>query len=91
MGLTMFPFTLRSPDGQQYRITVPAPTESDAERILKSVLDSLQYRDRIVSRPERKASERTLPLGRPAARRNYHLLNWADKSVIYKNKDHRTW
>ncbi len=88
MGLTQFPFTLRSPDGQEYQITVPARTRSEAEQSLKAVLSSLHYRDKIITPGDISVKDPGLPFARPAIKRNYHLFNWADKNTIYKNKEH---
>ncbi len=66
MALTIFPFTLRSPGGQEYRIDIPARTKAEAEYVLECVLASLQYSDRIVGPRDRAVKEPGLPFVRPS-------------------------
>ena len=49
MILKEFIFVIRTPDGREYEMAVPAGKETDAERLLKNLLDALDSRDRIVS------------------------------------------
>ncbi|OGW41775.1 MAG: hypothetical protein A2010_16400 [Nitrospirae bacterium GWD2_57_9] len=48
MELKPFIFIMRSPNGQEYEMAVPARRESDAERLLKNLLDALNSRDKIL-------------------------------------------
>jgi hypothetical protein len=48
MVLREFIFVIRTPEGREYEMAVPARKESDAERRLKNLLDALASRDRIV-------------------------------------------
>ena len=74
---------MRSPDLQEYEIAVPARNESDAERLLKNLLDALNSRDKIVCLKGSNNSSSRLT----EVRRNGHTLNWVDKSTIYSSKE----
>ncbi len=49
MARKEFIFIIRTPGGQEYEMAVPARRESDAERLLKNLLDALSSNDRIVA------------------------------------------
>lgn len=49
MILKEFIFTLRSLEGAEYEIAVPARKEADAERLLKNYIDIMSPSDKIVS------------------------------------------
>jgi len=49
MILKEFIFVVRKPDGELYEMSVPARSETDAERLLKNLLDAINLNDRIVS------------------------------------------
>ena len=49
MVLKEFIFVIRTPEGQEYEMAVPARKETDAERLLKNLLDAIESTDRIVS------------------------------------------
>ncbi len=49
MVLKEFIFVIRTPKGEEYEMTVPARRESDAERLLKNLFDTLDSRDKIVA------------------------------------------
>jgi hypothetical protein len=46
MNLTIFLFTLRSPEGQEYSIDIPAKSKSEAEHVLNIVLSSFRDKKR---------------------------------------------
>ncbi len=47
--LNEFIFIIRTQDGQEYEMTVPARKEADAERLLRNLLDALDSTDKIIT------------------------------------------
>ena len=49
MALNKFIFVIRKPDGQEYNMAAFGRDETDAERRLENLLDTIASRDTIVS------------------------------------------
>lgn len=88
MELKEFTFVLHSPDGPEYEMAVPARKESDAERLLKNLLDTLNSPDRIIRLKNPQNTTRFLRFSGSYSRKN-QAFNRAEIRFPHQNQDRR--